>query len=306
MRQASETSNTRISRLRAALPCTLDDLAVLALEGPDAVAFAHAQFASDVAALAPGHWHWSCLLSAPGRVLGFGPLLRPDAERLLWIVPDTRVDELVAALRRFVLRRRLLVTAAPIGVSGTADVPPAEAVRAGGPLAVVEGGLRLELGGLGGRSLGLGLARPASRAGVAAWRVLDVLDALPRLEGAAVDAWTAHALGLQRFAAFSTSKGCYPGQEIVARTHFLGRNKRQPRIGWLEDAPPAGDRLLAVDAEDGAEAMGEVVSAARMPDDGVAVLAVVRDDAPVRLRRAGSGASTDFEAPATLAPATQK
>lgn len=305
-RQASETSNTRISRLAAALPGALDDLAVLTLEGADAETFAQAQFASDLATLSPGRWQWTCLLSAQGRVLGFGPLLRPEPGRLLWMVPATRADDLAASLRRYILRRRLAIARAPLPLVGSVDAATSGLPLAGGDLHAAAGELRLELGGVGGRALRVGGEAAPSPDACAAWRAFDVLDALPRIEDAAVDAWTAHALGLQRVEAFSTGKGCYPGQEIVARTHFLGRNKRHPRRGWLARAPAPGTRLLAGGDADAADAMGEVVCCAAIADGGALVLAVVREDAPVELRMAGTDAVGAFEPPPPLALAGQK
>lgn len=300
MKQASETSNTRISRLQGALPGVLDDLAVLAFDGPDAVPFAQAQLAADVATLSVAHWMWAALLSPQGRVLGFGPLLRPSDQRLLWIVPVSRRDALLAALQRFVLRRKVALSAAPFTLEGHAGGPPTPAPHASGALADRPDGWRLALGGVGGRWLDIasvpaGDAAPIDRSAAEAWRAFDVLDALPRIEDAAVDAFTAHALALQRVAAFSTGKGCYPGQEIVARTHFLGRNKRGPRVGWLPAGgalPAPGSRWLADGAAPGGETMAETVQAAMTPA-GVAVLLVAREDAPALLRQGEAVARFD-------------
>jgi folate-binding protein YgfZ len=60
----------------------------------------------------------------------------------------------------------------------------------------------------------------------AAWREADLRHGLPRLGPAQVEAWTPQMLSLDRLRAFSLKKGCYPGQEIVARTHYLGQAKR--------------------------------------------------------------------------------
>ena len=78
---------------------------ILALEGPDAARFAHAQFMSDVAGLADGHWQWSGWLTPKGRVLALFALLRLDAQRLWLLLPDAGVPDagpegLVAQLRR--------------------------------------------------------------------------------------------------------------------------------------------------------------------------------------------------------------
>ena len=61
---------------------------------------------------------------------------------------------------------------------------------------------------------------------IALWRVQDLQHGLPRLSAAQREQWTAQQLSLERLPAFSVKKGCYPGQEIVARTHFLGKAKR--------------------------------------------------------------------------------
>lgn len=313
MKQASETSNTRISRLHGALPGALRDLGVLAFEGPDAVPFAQAQLAADVAALGVGHWMWAALLSPQGRVLGFGPLLRPGEQHLLWVVPLSRCEALLAALQRFVLRRKVVVSVAPYALLGELGAAPSPVPHAGGVLGSAPDGWRLDYGGVGGRRL---CVVPAS-AGVAgsaigpagdAWRAFDVLDALPRIEDAAVDQFTAHALALQRVAAFSTSKGCYPGQEIVARTHFLGRNKRGPRIGWLPAGcalPAPGARWFAAGTAAPGEAVAETVHAAPTPE-GIAILLVAREDAPEQLRQVGDEVDVAFTPPSGAGAAEAK
>ena len=57
-------------------------MALLELTGPDAVAFAQAQFSNDVPSLADGHWQWNAWLSPQGRVRFFFHLLRDDAQHL--------------------------------------------------------------------------------------------------------------------------------------------------------------------------------------------------------------------------------
>ena len=63
---------------------------------------------------------------------------------------------------------------------------------------------------------------PPSHAGQA----FDLEHGLPRLPASQAEHWTPQQLSLERLGAFSVKKGCYPGQEIVARTHFLGKAKR--------------------------------------------------------------------------------
>lgn len=313
MKQASESSNTRISRLHGALPGALCDLGVLAFEGPDAVPFAQAQLAADVAALGVSHWMWAALLSPQGRVLGFGPLLRPGEQHLLWVVPLSRCEALLAALQRFVLRRKVALSVAPHALLGEGGAAQSPVPHAGGVLGGAADGWRLEVGGVGGRRLRVvpasaGVAVSVDRQATDTWRAFDVLDALPRIEDAAVDQFTAHALALQRVAAFSTSKGCYPGQEIVARTHFLGRNKRGPRIGWLPGGcalPAPGARWFAAGTAALGEAAAETVHAAPTPA-GIAILLVAREDAPEHLHRVDEAIDVAFTPPSDAGVAEPK
>ena len=60
----------------------------------------------------------------------------------------------------------------------------------------------------------------------ARWFAHDLHAGLPRLPASQREQWTPQQLSLERLHAFSVKKGCYPGQEIVARTHFLGKAKR--------------------------------------------------------------------------------
>src|SRR6476659_7643291 len=84
--------------------------AILAVEGVDAARFAHAQFMSDVAALADGHWQWSGWLTPKGRVVALFALLRFDAQTLWLLLPDAGPRELREALQRFVFRSKVVLS----------------------------------------------------------------------------------------------------------------------------------------------------------------------------------------------------
>ena len=208
-------------------PFTLAGHRLVALRGPDAVRFAQAQFMSDVAALADGHWHWSGWLTPKGRVVALFALLRLDAERVWLVLPDADPVELAAQLRRFVFRSKVVLEIPDLPVGG-AFAEPLQArgnVLAGSP----DAGFELDMGGDGGaRVLRIGAAAQAAPddALQSCWRLADLAHGLPRLEAGQADRWTPQQLSLERLRAFSVKKGCYPGQEIVARTHFLGKVKR--------------------------------------------------------------------------------
>jgi folate-binding protein YgfZ len=241
---------------------------VLRLAGRDAVAFAQAQFMNDVAALASGHWQWNGWLNPKGRVQALFALLRLDDETL-WLVGTADMAALAEALSRFVFRSRLRIEPVPdVRASGRMATPAqargaAAHVDADGTVEFdfsADGGARTLLVRVGGDA-----SADAHRAD--AWHGLDLVHGWPAIPAADLGAWTPQQLSLERFSAFSVRKGCYPGQEIVARTHFLGRAKRGLALFAVERAA-AGD----ASTRDGV-ALGHVVAATQGHAVGVVPLA---------------------------------
>lgn len=244
----------------------LPDHGVLSLTGRDALAFAQAQCMNDVQALADGHWQWNGWLSPKGRVIALFALLRVDEETLWLLVPDMPAGELAERLRRFVFRSKVtLAVREDLRVCGTF----ARSRLASGDHAVGDAttGFELDLAGHGdaeddgARALRIvpaaELAATRDDAAVTRWAGLDLIHGLPRLDATQRETWTPQQLSLDRLRAFSVKKGCYPGQEIVARTHFLGQAKRG--LVLLRDATglQPGETLRSGD-----DTYGTVVSAA--------------------------------------------
>jgi folate-binding protein YgfZ len=262
---------------------------VLALDGPDAVAFAQAQFANDVAALPVGHWQWSAWLSPKGRVLAVFALLRTGETSLRLLLPDFDAVELGDALRRFVFRRKLAIAARPdlqVSAAFAAPLAATGALLAGDEATCLE----LDYGAPAlPRTLRLSAAPAAAAdaAAQAAWAVADLRLGLPRLPPAQRERWTPQQLALDRLHAFSVKKGCYPGQEIVARTHFLGKAKREPLLLRVPDGVEAGAEVVQA-----GRAIGSVASVAgEAPRLALAVLPLERADAPLEV--AGSEATVE-------------
>jgi folate-binding protein YgfZ len=256
----------------------LDRHAVLALDGPDAVAFAQAQFTNDVAALAPGQWQWNAWLTPKGRVIAVFALLRMGEASLRLLLPDFDAVELGDALRRFVFRRKLVIAARPdLRASGAFAAP----VQARGALLAGDEANTLELDyGAPGLPRTLRLAPAPAEAGPHmedAWAVADLHLGLPRLPATQREQWTPQQLGLDRLQAFSVKKGCYPGQEIVARTHFLGKAKRELLLLQVADAAVAGAEVIQ-----SGRTIGSVASAAgSAPRHALAVLPLEREAMPL-------------------------
>lgn len=242
----------------------LPDHAVVMLEGHDARAFAQAQFANDVEALAEGQWHWNCWLTPKGRVIALFLLVRTAAEQLLLIAPDYRADEMVQQLQRFVFRRKLVVRADHgLLASGSLEASNHTLDTLIGRVADA-----WELGLPGGdhvRTLRIGTHPVAhDEALVSRWQACDLIHGIPRLAEAQRDRWTPQQLSLERLQAFSVKKGCYPGQEIVARTHFLGKAKRG--LVLLRTSAPL---MTGTELRQEGRAVGEVVAS-----DGASLLAL--------------------------------
>ncbi len=246
----------------------LPDHRVLSLSGRDATAFAQAQCMNDVAGLAVGHWQWNGWLTPKGRVIALFALLKFDVETLWLLLPDADPAELAAQLQRYVFRSKVaLAVRDDLHVTASFAAP----TRATGAqwAGDATGGIELDFGGDGGpRRLQIGRDVPTHHDphALARWAAFDLAHGLPRLPTSQGAQWTPQMLSLERLRAFSVKKGCYPGQEIVARTHFLGQVKR----GLALFAP---DALVPVGSEvrEGERALGPVVCAANDGDRQLAL-----------------------------------
>jgi len=233
---------------------------LLSLEGPDAAAFAHAQFSSDVTALPVRHWQWSAWLSAKGRTIAVFQLIRVDEERIVLVLADGDADAIASQLQRFVFRRKVTIAVREDRiVAGSFTAPEA---ASGAAIAVHGETLELDVGS-DALPRTLRIAPPDGHTAsddasfALAWRQSDLRYGVPRLAADQREQWTPQQLGLDRLNGYSVKKGCYPGQEIVARTHFLGKAKRALQLLRVGDGMPSGAQVQ----QNGA-AIGTVASVA--------------------------------------------
>jgi folate-binding protein YgfZ len=231
----------------------------LLLEGPDAGAFAQAQFSSAVDTLAVGQWQFSAWLDAKGRVRTFFHLVRLEQERYLLLLRGGDATAMAEALSRFVFRSRLDVTPLPTRALTTGTAQPMNVVTENGDVFSL---------GCGNHSLDVA-AQPGSDN---AWRLLQLRNGWPWLPTSALDALLPAALSLQRLHAVAVDKGCYPGQEIVARLHFRGGNKQHLYRGTLSQLLPAG-QLLHIDGQEVGRVLDVVAS-----DDHIEALVMLSEN----------------------------
>ena len=225
-----------------------DPLAVLRLEGADAARFLQGQVTQDVLALPADHWTRSALCTAQGRVLALPKVVRVPTG--LWLVlPTDRLDTIRSHLQRFILRAKVKLAsdkAVRIGlVDGAGTVPDVTACQPmtrSGSTAMLDLSPRRRLVI---RTADGDAAEIAGNPGQDAaawhrWLAACVDEGEPVVFAASAECWTPHMLAQDHWQAISLTKGCYTGQEIVARTHYLGKNKRR-----LEATTLPGDTLPA-------------------------------------------------------------
>lgn len=255
---------------------SLGPAALVRIAGRDALSFAHAQFTSDVRGLAEGAWQWSAWLDAQGRARAVFLLLRVAADELLAWQPLGDPGTLSTSLARFVMRAAVRIEAIDATVEAVEALPN---VTAAGRLAHDGSGWTLALADGRGVRLVPGDPRPADAAALAVWRLRDIEARLPLLPEAMAGECTPQALGLESIDAIRFDKGCYPGQEIAARLHFRGGNKRHLHRAAAERAAgvSAGDELF----DQAGAVVGRVLYVA-----GSSVLGVLSDGCPRTLATA--------------------
>ena len=249
----------------------LNYLTVHKVSGADAGSFLHAQLAADTAALADGQSCFAAYCSPRGQVIA---LLLVCRQADNWtVITQAGLASLVAnRLRMYVLRAKVTIEAMP--GKQVAGLFSNEDSAAG---AVVFSPANVPL------RYALTVAHNDDRAMPARWRRAEIMHGVIWLQNGTSERFLPQMLGLDAIGAVSFSKGCYPGQEIVARTRYLGKLKRKPVLLEADGVLPLnpGDNCTLISDGDKIEAV--VADAVGTRDTGTTLLAVapVEPDRPV-------------------------
>ncbi len=282
---------------------------VVELRGIDALAFAHAQFMNDVRVLGDGQWQWNGWLTPKGRLIAFFAIVRADAQTLLAWLPAGGGQAFAERLRRFVFRSKVSIDPSSWIAYGTTDDPErtltpdptAESAAHGDDVPTKFVVPYSSAPTAAARSLVLKPAAHGERgdgfsddtAALARWQRADLLLGIPYItaDSANSEQFIPQWLSLERLNAFNLKKGCYPGQEIVARMHYLGQSKRAAYRLRGSGNPPA-PRAAVLDAD--GQAIGDIVwSVSDTPSNwlALAVLTVDQSDRVASVEAAGAAST---------------
>ena len=276
--------------------CDLSQLGVLRFAGADALAFLHGQVSNDVKGLGGAHARYAGYCTPKGRLLA-NFLLWREAEGIAMLLARDVLAGVEKRLRMYVLRSKVTVSDATaewvvLGASGpaaSAAVSAALGVPAPtDPLGVARSDTGALAIGVPGRrfvvvvpravsgSLWTRLAETLRPAGAPVWQWLEIAQGLPLVTTATQEELVPQMANLELVGGVSFDKGCYPGQEIVARSQYLGQVKRRTYRAGVEapDAPRPGEPVYA--GADAAQTAGIVVNAAPAPGGGYEVLAALQ------------------------------
>src|SRR5690348_4619249 len=269
---------------------------VLRVAGSDAIAFLHGQLSSDVASLREGSGQYWSYNSPKGRMLANGVLWRTAAgDAITMLVAADLADAIRKRLSMFVLRAKATIedagsTTTLIGLAGDHAGEAARdafgvALAPGAALAFARNAQAFMLPDrrvvvvapeAEGPVLQAALARHAPWIGNDEWRWFGIAAGVPWITAVTSDLFVAQTLNFDLLGGVSFTKGCYPGQEIVARMQYLGRLKER-LFAFHADAldANAGMRLYSA-TFDVKQSCGTIVDAAPDVGGGVALLAVVQ------------------------------
>ena len=274
----------------------LSHYGLVSAHGTDAAAFLLGQFTNDLREVDEAHSQYSGYCTAKGRLLAtFRVFRRGDSFYLS--LPAEMVEGLIARLRMFVLRAQVTLDEASdtfvhLGVSGDdaaedlqrffCELPARlnDCVQTDDSVVIRVPGVRpgYEVFTTPDRARALwdALNVRSAPVGADAWQLLDIEAGIPVIYPGTREAFVPQMVNLQLVEGVSFRKGCYPGQEIVARMQYLGKLKRRMyRLRAASGERPAPGGEIHGERE-GAEPVGQVVSAAPHPDGGFILLAVLR------------------------------
>ncbi len=284
--------------------CDLSHLGLLRVSGEDAAIFLQGQFTNDVKALNDQRSQMSAYCTPQGRMLANFRLFQRGGDYFIQL-PLERLEPFQKRLSMFILMSKVKIEDVSgqlvrIGVTGPcaegllhglySALPeqPGEVQHEGDATILRLPGTepRFEIIAPAGQAISAWshCASEASPVDADHWALLDIRAGIGSIYDATAEAFVPQMINLQLVDGVSFDKGCYVGQEVVARMKYLGKLKRRMYLARVNsDQPPQpGDELHSMAGDESGQGTGKVVDARPSPDGGYELLAVIEDAAVER------------------------
>lgn len=283
-----------LAATQATVLCDLHQFGTLRVSGEEAQSFLQNLLSNDIREITATHAQLSSFNTAKGRMLATF-LIWQDGDDYLLQLPRSLVEMMRKKLSMYVLRAKVKISDASnevicFGVAGiNAEIILSTALGdlPLKPFAVLIGEQSsiLKINGTSfqiittptnAEAIWSSLSPNAKPVGSVCWDWLNIRTGIPIILPQTQEQFVAQMVNFDLIGGINFKKGCYPGQEIVARTHYLGKLKRRMYLAHIDttDTPQAGDELFSKDME--GQAAGMIVNAAPAPSGGYDVLAVIQ------------------------------
>lgn len=292
----AEPEQERKAALNGTVLSDLSTLGLIKISGEDSIDFMQNLFSNDIKEISSVQSQLNAWCSPKGRMLASLRIFQISNDYFLQLSADL-LETTLKRLHMYVLRSKVTLEDVSdewvcVGLAG--DKAPALLEKSFSDVpstpeqALLENGLLLTR--LAGKTprfqilaqperliiLWSTLAADAVTVGYPVWNWLEIQAGVPNIVANTSEAFVPQMVNYATIGGVSFTKGCYPGQEVVARMHYLGKLKRRMYLAHVEaDSPPeAGDNLFP--GEEGAQSCGKVVQAQASPESGYDLLAVLQ------------------------------
>jgi len=286
---AAERITTRDDTVR----CDLSQFGLLKVSGDDAQPFLQNLLSNDIREVTANHAQLSSFNNAKGRMLASMLIWRDGSDYMLQL-HQSLCEPIRKKLSMYVLRSKVKIVdvSAELVCIGIAGEDARKTLQAHYPALPQQA---MEVAAQGEDTI---LCRDSNRFQITAtpqraielwqslsklqavssncWDWLDIRAGVPFVQAATLEAFVPQMLNFEVIGGVNFKKGCYPGQEVVARMHYLGKASRRMYLAHLDDATEAnaGDSLFSTASAE--QACGTVVDAQPSPNGGMDLLAVVQ------------------------------
>jgi len=305
----------------------LSHLGIIEAKGDDRNDFLQGQLTNDIRQLTPEVGQLSSYCSPKGRMLALMRLFMRD-DNIFMLLPDEILQPTLKRLSMFVMRSQVTITDVTdswvcFGLSG----PDAESAlkEQVGPLAKGDSSVTSQNGTTvlsisphqsryivvtsveRGQEIWNRLSTQFTVSSKPQWDLLDIEVGLPTVVTTTVEAFIPQMANLQALNGVNFKKGCYTGQEVVARMQYLGKLKRRMYRAHVttDDVPQAGDAIESQQSSS-RQGAGKIVTSAPSPDGGHELLVIAEiesaENGELRLTNSENSILTIVELPYSIEP----